>query len=83
MPAKIQKWGNSQGLRISKNLLSDAHLDVGDEVDIIVKEGVIVVAPTKKRSRGRHNLKDLVARIPASYQPGEVDWGEKAGKEVW
>jgi len=82
MLAKIQKWGNSQGLRISKNLLSDAQLDVGDEVDISVKEGVMVVAPAK-RIRGRHNLKDLVARIPKSYQRGEVDWGEKVGKEVW
>lgn len=82
MLAKIQKWGNSQGLRISKNLLSDAQLDVGDEVDISVKEGVIIVAPAK-RIRGRHNLKDLVARIPQIYQPGEVDWGEKVGKEEW
>ncbi len=82
MLAKIQKWGNSQGLRISKNLLTDAQLEVGDEVDIRVKEGVMIVAPAK-RIRGRHNLKDLVARIPKNYQPGEVDWGEKVGKEVW
>lgn len=82
MLTKIQKWGNSQGLRISKNLLSDAQLEVGDEVDIRVKEGVMIVAPAK-RIRGRHNLKDLVARIPKNYQPGEVDWGEKIGKEVW
>ncbi len=33
MLAKIQKWGNSQGLRLTKNLLEDAQLDVGDEVD--------------------------------------------------
>jgi antitoxin MazE len=82
MRAKIQKWGNSQGLRISKNLLSDVQLDVGDEVDISVKEGVMIVAPAK-RIRGRYNLKDLVARIPKNYQPGEVDWGEKVGKEDW
>ena len=82
MLAKIQKWGNSQGLRISKNLLSDAQLDVGDEVDISVKEGIMIVTPAK-RIRGRHNLKDLVARIPKSYKPDEVDWGENVGKEVW
>ncbi len=29
MLAKIQKWGNSQGLRLTKNLLEDAQLDVG------------------------------------------------------
>ncbi len=82
MLTKILKWGNSQGLRISKSLLSDSQLDVGDEVNISVKEGVIIVAPAK-RIRGRHNLKDLVARIPENYQPGEIDWSGKAGKEVW
>lgn len=82
MLAKIQKWGNSQGLRLPKNLLSDAQLNVGDEVDISVKEGIMIVAPAK-RIRGRHSLKDLVAHIPESYQPGEVDWGTPVGKEVW
>jgi antitoxin MazE len=82
MLAKIQKWGNSQGLRIAKNLLTDVRLDVGDEVDITVKEGIMIVAPAK-RMRGRHSIEDLVAKIPEDYQPREVDWGEPAGKEVW
>jgi antitoxin MazE len=82
MLAKIQKWGNSQGLRLSKALLADAQIGVGDEVDIAVKDGIIIVSPAK-RKRGRHNLKDLVARIPENYQANEVDWGEPIGKEVW
>ena len=82
MLAKIQKWGNSQGLRLAKNLLADAQFNVGDEVDIRVKDGIMIVAPAK-RIRGRHNLKDLVTRIPENYQPGEVDWGKPVGKEVW
>jgi len=82
MLVKIQKWGNSQGLRLAKNLLVDAHLGVGDEVDISVKDGIIIVSPAK-RIRGRHNLKDLVARIPENYQTSEVDWGDPVGKETW
>jgi len=82
MHAKIQKWGNSQGLRLAKNLLADAQLGVGDEVDISVKDGIMIVTPAKK-IRGRHKLKDLVARIPENYQTSEVDWGEPVGKEAW
>jgi antitoxin MazE len=82
MLTKIQKWGNSQGLRLAKNLLADAQLDIGDEVDIKVKDGIMLVTPAK-RIRGRHNLKDLVSRIPENYQSGEIDWGEPVGKEVW
>ena len=82
MLAKIQKWGNSQGLRLTKNLLADAQLRVGDEVDIRVKDGILIVTPAKK-IRGKYSLKDLIARIPENYQTGEVDWGEPVGKEVW
>ena len=82
MLAKIQKWGNSQGLRLTKHLLADAQLRVGDEVDISVKDGVMIVTPAKK-IRGKHRLEDLVARIPENYQTGEVDWGDPVGKEVW
>jgi antitoxin MazE len=82
MLTKIQKWGNSQGLRLPKNLLADADLVPGDEVDIAVKDGIIIISPAR-RKRGRHSLKDLVARIPEDYQAGEVDWGEPVGKEIW
>jgi antitoxin MazE len=82
MLTKIQKWGNSQGLRLAKNVLADAKLDIGDTVDIRVKDGIMVVTPVKK-IRGQYNLKDLVSRIPENYQAGEIDWGEPVGKEVW
>ncbi|MFA5906220.1 MAG: AbrB/MazE/SpoVT family DNA-binding domain-containing protein [Desulfobacula sp.] len=82
MLTKIQKWGNSQGLRLAKNVLADANLDIGDAVDISVKDGIMIVTPAKK-IRGRHNLEDLVSRIPENYQPGEIDWGEPVGKEAW
>jgi antitoxin MazE len=82
MLTKIQKWGNSQGLRLAKNLLADAQLGVGDEVDISVKDGIMIVTPAK-RIRGRHKLNDLVARIPEKYKTSEVDWGEPVGKEIW
>jgi antitoxin MazE len=55
MLAKIQKWGNSQGLRLAKSLLADAHLGIGDEVDIRVKDGIMIVTPAK-RIRGQHSL---------------------------
>ncbi|MBW2127294.1 MAG: AbrB/MazE/SpoVT family DNA-binding domain-containing protein [Deltaproteobacteria bacterium] len=70
MLTKIQKWGNSQGVRLAKNILADVGLNVGDEVQISVKNKAIT-------------LEDLVARIPKDYQPSEIDWGEPIGKEVW
>jgi antitoxin MazE len=82
MVTKIQKWGNSQGLRLPKQVLEDARIAVGDDVDVTARDGMIVIAPAR-RIRGKHSLKELVSRIPADYEPQETDWGEPVGKEVW
>ncbi len=82
MVTKVQKWGNSQGLRIPKRILEDARVSVGDEVDVTVREGVIVVAHVR-RVRGRRNLQTLVSRIPKNYTAGEIDWGSPVGNEIW
>ncbi len=82
MVTKVQKWGNSQGLRIPKRILEDARVSVGDEVDVTVREGVIVVAHVR-RVRGRRNLQTLVSRIPKNYKAGEIDWGSPVGNEIW
>jgi mRNA interferase MazF len=82
MVTKIQKWGNSQGLRLAKQVLEDAHIAIGDNVDVTARDGLIVVAPTR-RVRGKQSLKELVSRIPKNYKAEEFDWGEPVGKEVW
>lgn len=82
MVTKVQKWGNSQGLRLAKQLLEDAQISVGDDVDVTTQDGVIIIAPVK-RVRGKRSLQDLVSRIPKDYQPAEVDWGEPVGRETW
>lgn len=82
MVTKIQKWGNSQGLRLARQVLEDACIAVGDDVDVAVRDGIIVIAPVR-RVRGRLSLQELVSRIPEDYKPGETDWGKPLGKEVW
>jgi antitoxin MazE len=82
MITKVQKWGNSQGLRLSKELLADVEIEVGDAVDVAARDGILVVTPVR-RVRGRVALEQLVREIPADYRPGELDWGPPAGQEVW
>ena len=82
MVTKVQKWGNSQGLRLSKQVLEDARISVGDKVDVVVHDGVIVVRPAAS-VRGKYSLRELVSRMPKGYRPQEVDLGRPVGKEVW
>ena len=82
MVTKVQKWGNSQGLRITRQVLEDAGIEAGDEVEVTARDGVILVAPVR-RVRGKQSLQELVSRIPKDYRAAEVEWGEPVGKEVW
>lgn len=82
MVTRIQKWGNSQGLRLPKQVPQDANLSLGDDVDITVQDGLIVIAPAR-RVRGRQSLEDLVSRIPKDCKAEEAGWGEPAGREAW
>ena len=82
MLTRVQKWGNSQGVRFPAKVLEEAKITVGDEVDITIERGRIIVEPSR-RVRGRYRLEDLVARMPDGYEPHEEDWGEPVGREVW
>jgi antitoxin MazE len=81
MVTKIQKWGNSQGLRIARHVLEEARIAVGDDVDITTRDGVIIISPVK-RVRGKYDLKKLVSLIPRDYKADEIDWGKPVGKEA-
>jgi antitoxin MazE len=82
MVTKVQKWGNSQGLRLAKQVLEEARISVGDSVDVSTRDGVIVIAPVR-RVRGKQSLQELVSRIPKNYKPREVEWGKPVGREDW
>lgn len=82
MLARVQKWGNSQGIRLSLKVLDEARMAVGDEVNVIVEGERIIVEPSR-RVRGKYRLEDLVAEMPEGYEPQEEDWGGPVGREVW
>ena len=80
MIAKIQKWGNSLGVRIPKNLARDARIQEGSSVELFVEEGRLIIAPSKKR---KYTLKELVDGITPENMHGEFNWGPSVGKEAW
>ena len=80
MQSYVKKWGNSQGLRLSQELLRMAKLSVGDEVEITVVQEQIVI---RKAAPKRVSLAELVDRIPENYLASETDWGTAVGREEW
>ena len=80
MVTKVQKWGNSQGLRIAKHLLEGARIAVGDDVAVIVSEEQIVI---KKVAKRKFDLAEMVTRMPKDYKAKEEFSGRPVGKEAW
>ena len=87
MYATIQKWGNSQGLRIPKTLLDAIGLRENDRVELTQSEDGIRI---KKAATGHRTLEE---RLVAFYgkpvdeisrlDVQEMDWGCAVGDEAW
>jgi len=86
MITKLQSWGNSQGIRLPKSLLSRLQLETGTsvEVELSPRGDTIILRPVRsgKPVRGRHRIEDLAAAMPADCVPADIPWGTE-GREVW
>jgi antitoxin MazE len=80
MVSKVQRWGNSQGLRLPKHVLESADISVGDDVEVIPQEGQITIKKIPKR---KFDLAEMVSRMPRHYKAREESWGKPVGKEEW
>jgi antitoxin MazE len=80
MAITLHRWGNSVGLRVPKPMLEQLGLAEGSEVDVKVEGHRLVI---ERHSPARLTLQDVLRGFTPDHQPGEVDWGSPAGKEVW
>ena len=89
MYAPIQRWGNSQGLRIPKPLLDAVGLRENDRVELLQSENGIQI---RKPALLCH--RSLEERLTAFYgrsvdelgridSEPEVNWGKPEGAEIW
>ncbi len=80
MTTSIQKWGNSQGVRIPKMLLDAVKWSENEKVTITVYDGKLIIEKAKKE---KESIMELFENYEEEYTPEEVDWGKPEGKEVW
>lgn len=84
----IRRWGNSQGIRLSKEVLSQMDLKEDDTIGISIYDGKMTIEKINKPKY--HNLAE---RLEAFYKrpideiyvesTGEVDVGDPKGNEIW
>ena len=80
MITSIQKWGNSQGVRLSKNILSIAGFPETGAVKIVAEPDRIIIQKVGKRKY--QTLQELFEGYDGDCQCSEWDTGSPVGKEV-
>ena len=80
MQAQVKAWGNSQGIRLSKDILQAANIGIDEVLDVSVSNGVItLVKPFRHKT-----LEERAAEFGGKLNlDGEFDFGEPMGREVW
>lgn len=79
--AALQKWGNSQGFRLPKQLITALNWKINDEFSLSRQDDKLIIEPMCPRKR--KTMKELFANFNGEYQAEEIDWGQPAGKEIW
>lgn len=88
LQTNVRRWGNSQGIRLSKEVMSQMGLKENDPVSISVCDGKMTIE--KLNGRKYPSLKE---RLEAFYKKPideiyventqEVDVGDPIGDEIW
>ena len=80
MRTKIQKWGNSLGLRIPKSFAEEAHIHAGSTVDLSMDDGRLIV---RRWRIPPYRLEDLLSKVTKDNLHEEVATSEAVGREAW
>ena len=80
MEARIQKWGNSDGIRIPKSILKSLNIKTNDILNIEQQDDKIVISIPKKR---KVSLADKFKEYKGKNLAKDFSWDESVGKEIW
>ena len=83
----VQKWGNSQGIRIPKYILEEVGLNIDDEVKLQKIDNKIVIEKVEKTSftlkeHLENYYKKPIKDIKSIDNAEEINWGKPEGDEV-
>jgi antitoxin MazE len=79
MKTKIQKWGNSLGVRLPKSIAEQKALKAGLGVSVLIQNNQIVIEPIVEEM----SLDSLMSTVHSKNIHNATDWTEARGNEVW
>lgn len=80
MQTQVKEWGNSQGIRLPKEILKSAGIALNDILDVTVSNSSITLTKPFRHK----TLEERAAEFDGNLLlDGEYDRGEPVGREIW
>ena len=79
MTTTIQKWGNSLGLRIPKEIARRVDIREGSPISFSIEEDTLILKRSRKQE---YTLDGLLRNFDKKTQHKIVDWGSDVGTEI-
>ena len=81
MTVTIQKWGNSQGIRIPQSILKEVNWSNNELIETFVRDDELIL---RKKTKNL-TIEELFANYDEETTCQEFDWGDNKtkGKEIW
>ena len=80
MEVILQKWGNSDGIRIPSTLLKALNLKTNDKIELVQDGDRIIISKSKNKNI---SLAQLFKEYNGENLVKEFEWDETRGKEIW
>lgn len=80
MEAKLQRWGNSDGIRIPNTILKALNLKTNDKVELIQEEDKIIITKSKNK---KISLEERFREYNGNNLSKDFEWDEPRGNEIW
>ena len=91
MQTQVKAWGNSQGIRIPKNILEklglhvsdilqEANVEINDMLEVKVSDGMIMLVKTFRHQKLEERAEKFGGKLNLD---GEYEWDKPEGREVW
>ena len=80
MVTAVSRWGNGHAVRLSKTVMSQAHIFPNDTLNIEASENCIVLRKVPKTKAER--FMELFGYYKGDWSCKEIDTGNELGKEI-
>ena len=80
MEVRLQKWGNSDGIRIPSKILKSLNIKSNDRLELTQEDDKIIITIPKKK---KISLEELFENYKGENLSKDFTWDEPIGREIW